>query len=500
VIGEGTSVERYELLGELATGGMATVYFGRQRGAFGFSRTVAIKSMHPQLAKDPIFRAMFVDEANLTARIRHPNVVPTLDIVSSPTKLLIVMEYVEGVSLSVLLRSARAQGKKIPVPVIAAITRDMLEGLHAAHELTDDHGKPLNVVHRDISPQNILVGIDGIARVVDFGVAKATGRSYQTQTGEIRGKVGYMAPEQMFGEEIDRRVDVYSSGVVLWESLVADRLFNAPTDAALVLLVMQGTVVAPSVARGERLPEALDALVKRALSHDPAHRFPTAAEMLRQFLTIVPPATREEVGQVVRDLAPQEIELRASYLRQSSPGIEAAAMESEARAVLEVLTRATMTRDTALNTGAQTPPGNRLVVPLSAGLMLLSIVGAVFGGTFVRKTRADRSAAAAAAAATSATAAASGSAAVPALSASAASSVAEEPTPGPNASASSDSASNAKPKHLVLPPRRPGTKAPPPASIAPAQGPKRPDCALPYTTDDEGHRHYKLECIEGAQK
>src|SRR5262245_48398727 len=176
---------------------MATVYLGRQHGALGFNRTVAIKSMHPQLAKDPTFRAMFVDEANLTSRIRHPNVVPTLDIVSAPTKLLIVTEYVEGVSLSVLIKAARQRHYKIPGPVVGAIIRDLLEGLHAAHELCDDSGRPLSVVHRDVSPQNLLVGVDGISRVVDFGVAKAAGRSYHTQTGEIRGKVGYMSPEQM---------------------------------------------------------------------------------------------------------------------------------------------------------------------------------------------------------------------------------------------------------------------------------------------------------------
>ena len=298
-----TAVERYELLGELATGGMATVYLGRQRGVLGFSRTVAIKSMHPQLAKDPSFRAMFIDEAHLTARIRHPNVVPTLDIVQSETKLLIVMEYVEGVSLSVLLRKAQKDGRKLPVHVVAAIARDVLDGLHAAHELTDENGTSLGVVHRDVSPQNVLVGVDGIARVVDFGVAKATGRSYQTQTGEIRGKVGYMAPEQMFGEAVDRRTDVYSAGVVLWEALAGERLFNAPTDAALVLLVTKGMTIAPSTARGERIPEGLDALVSRALSQDPAGRFPTAAEMAKQLAASTALASREEVGRVVREPA-----------------------------------------------------------------------------------------------------------------------------------------------------------------------------------------------------
>jgi serine/threonine-protein kinase len=494
VTAESTSVERYELLGELATGGMATVYFGRQRGAFGFSRTVAIKSMHPQLAKDPTFRAMFIDEANLTSRIRHPNVVPTLDIVSSPTKLLIVMEYVDGVSLSVLLRAARTQGKKIPVNVVVAILRDLLEGLQAAHDLTDDRGDPLNVVHRDISPQNVLVGVDGIARVVDFGVAKATGRSYQTQTGEIRGKVGYMAPEQMFGENIDRRVDVYASGVVLWESLVADRLFNAPTDAALVLLVMQGTITPPSVARGERLPEALDALVKRTLSQDPALRPSSASELLKQLLEIGQPAPRDEVSRVVHDLAPEELALRRAYLRQSTPNIEVKSMESEARAVLEVLTRATMTR--SISAGATTPSSgsSRWVVPLSAALMLVALGGAVLGPIVAKRVHDAK-----AEATVEAVSAASASVAPPPSAGPTASVAVASPDPTASASASAQPSPDGSSKTKHNPGKKPPTKPPPPTPAA-GPAPKRPDCALPYTTDEEGHRHYKAECLDGAPK
>mgnify|MGYP001500085282 CR=1 FL=1 len=492
VIDGKTSVERYELLGELATGGMATVYFGRQRGAFGFSRTVAIKSMHPQLAKDPAFRAMFIDEANLTARIKHPNVVPTLDIVASSTKLLIVMEYVEGVSLSVLLRAARAQNRKLPVPVVVAIVRDMLEGLHAAHELTDDAGAPLSVVHRDVSPQNLLVGVDGIARVVDFGVAKATGRSYQTQTGEIRGKVGYMAPEQMFGEAIDRRVDVYASGVVLWEALVTDRLFNAPTDAALILVVMQGTVTPPSLARGERLPEALDQLVRRALSRDPQSRFATAAEMLKELLAIATPASREEVAQVVRELAPVELALRASYLQQRSPSTEVATLEPEAKAILDVLTRATMTRDAPV-TGASTAGSSeggprRLVFPIAVALAVVTLLVVVSALAVVRRMRPAEAASAAGPPPASAQIVAG-----------------PEPNPAPTeegdvvpapplAAPASSEPPPAAAKSAKHGQKRPASKPTPVASSAPTGS--HPDCTLPYTTDEAGHRHYKAECLK----
>jgi len=483
VNGGSTSVERYELLGELATGGMATVYLGRQRGVLGFSRTVAIKSMHPQLAKDPSFRAMFIDEAHLTARIRHPNVVPTLDIVQSETKLLIVMEYVEGVSLSVLLRAAQKRGRKLPVPVVAAIARDMLDGLHAAHELTDENGASLGVVHRDVSPQNVLVGVDGIARVVDFGVAKATGRSYQTQTGEIRGKIGYMAPEQMFGEAVDRRTDVYAAGVVLWEALAGERLFNAPTDAALVLLVTRGVSLSASVARGEHLPEGLDALVARALSQEPAGRWTTAAEMAKQLAKYTQPASREEVGRLVRELAPDELSLRASYLRQSSAELHASALEPDAKAVLEILTRATMShaamaRDVPLSKRTlvmmQGPPRRPFVpvlLPILAVLAVLSTIFLVATISFVHRGRRARATHASTAAAASGVAFSSAGPPSPASTVSGAPASDEATEPVTSATAK-------------------------PTNSGAAASASRPDCTLPYVIDPNGDRHYKPECLQ----
>ncbi|MDF2697191.1 MAG: serine/threonine protein kinase, partial [Labilithrix sp.] len=479
-----TSVERYELLGEVATGGMATVYFGRQRGALGFARTVAIKSMHPQLAKDPSFRAMFIDEAHLTARIRHPNVVPTLDIVESETKLLIVMEYVEGVALSALLKTAVGRGMKLPVAVVSAIVRDLLEGLHAAHELTDEVGAPLGVVHRDVSPQNILVGVDGIARVVDFGVAKATGRSYKTQTGEIRGKVGYMAPEQMFGEAVDRRTDVYATGVVLWEALAGERLFNAPTDAALVLLVTQGKTTPPSLSRGERLPDGLDALVTRALSQEPAGRYDTAAEMSRQLVSLAPPASREEVGRLVRELASEELGRRGGFLRQSTPSLQV--LEPEAKAVLDVLTRATVTRatmtldppvsaHTVVMQGEQRRPFVPVLLPVLAAMAVLSTLFLISTISFVGRNR-ERSSAIA-------------SSVAPAI-------------PAPVAAPPSAIATAAPPVPPADPPGDPSAKVARPGPSGTAKktstksGASTTNCALPYTTDKEGHRHYKAECLK----
>src|SRR3984885_9026799 len=216
---------RYVIGDEIAAGGMATVHLGRMRGGGGFARTVAIKRLHAQYAKDPDFFAMLLDEGRLAASIHHPNVVATLDVVASGDDLFVVMEYLHGAPLNTILRDTVRRGERIPPPVAAAIVAGALRGLHAAHEARDAGGALLGVVHRDVSPQNILVGVDGTARVLDFGIAKARGRAHATATGQIKGKFAYMPPEQLHGEELDRRADVYAAGVVLWESLVGGRLF-----------------------------------------------------------------------------------------------------------------------------------------------------------------------------------------------------------------------------------------------------------------------------------
>jgi serine/threonine-protein kinase len=176
---------RYAVYGEIASGGMATVHLGRLQGPAGFSRTVAIKRLHPQRARDPEFVAMMLDEARLAAGIRHPNVVSTLDVVASDGELFLVMDYVEGESLARLLKQSRAIGERVPLPIVSSIVTGMLWGLHAAHETKADDGTPLDIVHRDVSPQNVLVGIDGVARVVDFGVAKASRRVQGTESGQL---------------------------------------------------------------------------------------------------------------------------------------------------------------------------------------------------------------------------------------------------------------------------------------------------------------------------
>src|SRR5579859_8016688 len=202
---------RYVLCGEIAAGGMATVYSGRMIGPAGFTRTVAIKRLHAQYARDPEFVTMFVDEIRMTSHISHPNVVPTIDVVADGGELSLVMEYVAGESLARLRQMAYKRGWRVPPHISTAIMAGALYGLHAAHEAKDDRGEDLGLVHRDVSPQNILIGVDGSVKMVDFGVAKAAGRMQMTRAGQLKGKVAYMSPEQVSGQfPVSRQSDVYA--------------------------------------------------------------------------------------------------------------------------------------------------------------------------------------------------------------------------------------------------------------------------------------------------
>ncbi len=273
----GPTLGRYELLGELGVGGMARVCLARAVGEGGFERLVAIKVLHDHLAREQEFVAMFLDEARLAARIRHPNVVSTIDIQSSEGTRYLVMDYVEGASLSALLQGLAAKRALLPVGVALRIQLDVLAGLHAAHELTDAAGQPVGLVHRDVSPHNVLVGKDGVARITDFGVARAETRLSSTRSGEIKGKVPYMAPEQILSEPVDRRADVYAAALVLWEMLAGRRLVAADNHGALLRKIVEGAH-APAREHNPDVPDAIEAVCKQAMSKLAVDRFATAAE------------------------------------------------------------------------------------------------------------------------------------------------------------------------------------------------------------------------------
>jgi serine/threonine-protein kinase len=320
-------VDRYELMGEIASGGMATVYLARLTGMGGFQRFVAMKRLHPHLASEKEFVEMFLDEARIAARIHHPNVVPILEVGASQVGYYLVMEYIEGDTLARLLARAASTGKRLPVSIALRIAIDTLSGLHAAHELHDDTNQPVNLVHRDVSPQNVLVGQDGIARITDFGVARAASRLTATRVGQLKGKIAYMAPEQAAGsEELDRRADVFSAGIVVWEALAQKRLFKAENEAATLSRVITEPVpllfqVSPQVSK------EVSGVVMRALERDRDKRYANCAafaDALEAAAALKDKvATPRELAAYVNEVMGQEIAQQRdnvrSWLAHSEP-------------------------------------------------------------------------------------------------------------------------------------------------------------------------------------
>jgi eukaryotic-like serine/threonine-protein kinase len=311
-----TVLGRYALFDEIASGGMATVHLARLLGSGGFSRTVAIKRLHPHIAKDAEFRNQFLDEARLASRVRHPNVVQTLDVVALEDELFLVMEYVQGESLAQLLRTSKARGQRLPARVVAHVMADALHGLHSAHEAKSDLGEPLGLVHRDMSPQNVLVGLDGTARVLDFGVAKATGRIQTTQGGQLKGKLAYMAPEQIAGAGVTRQTDIFAAAVVLWEALTSRRLFAGGADGEVLHRILSGDPPQAPSRIVPDLPPGLDAIVIRGLERDPSKRFATAHEMAVAIEEAAGLIARREVAEWLLGVAGETLARRAELLAE----------------------------------------------------------------------------------------------------------------------------------------------------------------------------------------
>ena len=312
-LGPSRTIGRYALYAEIASGGMAAIHIGRLMGPVGFARTVAIKRLHPPLAKDPEFVAMFLDEARLAARIRHPNVVSTLDVVATEGELFVVMEYVQGESLARLLRAVRTNNDLVPPPVAASIIVGVLHGLHAAHEARDERGEPLRIVHRDVSPHNILVGTDGAAHLIDFGVAKARGRMQVTQQGQIKGKLSYMPSEQLLGNGLDHRADIFAATIVLWEALTGQRLFQGVDDGEIYAKVLLGNVDPPSK-HAPGLPPSVDAIVLKGLARDREQRFATARDMALAIEQAMPLAPPSQVGSWVEGLVGESLAERTEQI------------------------------------------------------------------------------------------------------------------------------------------------------------------------------------------
>ena len=283
-----SSVGGYTIVGELATGGMAELFLARRVGPEGFARSVVVKRILPHLAKSDEFVRMFLDEARIAAGIRHPNVVSVEELGRDGDSLFMVMEYLSGESLHALIAELARRNRHLDPALAAHVVAEACAGLHAAHEMTDDSGRPLEVVHRDVSPQNLFITYDGSVKVLDFGIAKAADRLTRTETGYFKGKFAYMAPEQIKEQPVDRRADVFALGVVLFEALTGRRLFRTKNPAATLRAVLESSIVRPSAIR-PNIPSALDEACLKALSRPIDQRHATAAELRRDLLRAVPP-------------------------------------------------------------------------------------------------------------------------------------------------------------------------------------------------------------------
>jgi len=473
---------RYVLGPAIGSGGMCRVHLARQVGPLGHSRVVAIKRLRPELARDPEHVAMLMDEARLTARVQHASVVPIVDFVADGDELFLVLEYVPGAPLSYLASAMRQAKLTLPTPVVVAIGADLLEGLHAIHDATDDAGKPLSIVHRDVSPQNVIVGLDGVARIHDLGVAKAAHRAQTTRGGELKGKLAYMAPEQLELRPTDRRSDVYSAAVVIWE-LCSGRRLHAREAAGELLDAIEHGPDALSSLRDERdtLDEPtleVERELRRALAFDAAARHESALSLSRALQSACPAAPRFEVREWIERLAHGVIDERASLVRgleqgrtpttsQPLPSTEPETVRSDRESNPDSQTGVTA----AVSRSVRRPPPS--VLAALAILALGVAAGALFSGGTHPAPPAP--------------------AARPTASAPEPSAVSRAPAPEPRALAT--------PAPSVAPTPAASVPAPAPRAKPTAHSPARKPapaasaCDPPYRVDAAGVRVYKEECL-----
>ena len=333
----------YEVVTKLRSGGMADLYLAKREGPGGFARHVAIKVVHPRLARDRSFIDMFLDEARLAASISHPNVVHIEDLGQQGGTYYLVMEYLHGTTLAQVLMKLYAAGRRLAPAAAVSLVADAAAGLHAAHQARGPDGQLLHVVHRDVSPQNLFLTNEGEMKVIDFGIAKASGRLHKTQGNALKGKMPYMPPEQFTGADIDHRADLYALGVVLWEMLTLERLFQAKDDFSLIQEVRAGPRCAPS-ALVPRISPALDAVVMGALAGDPNGR-PASGRDLRQLLLEAEPEARAieriDLAGMLFALIPDELASQAQAMGRPSlarPRIDAFETEATPLQCLDRLT------------------------------------------------------------------------------------------------------------------------------------------------------------------
>jgi tRNA A-37 threonylcarbamoyl transferase component Bud32 len=319
------NVGRYTMLTQIAGGGMGSVHVAVMQGSAGFSRLVAIKCLQTRWLDDRKLVARFKSEIELSAKVRHPNVVPTLDVVEQGGELFLVMDYVDGVTLAAFLSDLSAAGRQLPVDLVASVIMPVLRGLQAAHESLDDEGRPLAIVHRDVSPQNIMLGRTGHVQLLDFGLAKALHHTQHTALGTVPGKLAYTAPELVHGEQSSPCTDVFAAGVVLWETLVGRRLFNRPglSDAELLQALLSKPMPRAKQLRAD-VPQALDNVVAKALERDPRQRFQSAVELSAALEAAVSPAPPATLGYLLDQVCASRLAEKDDVVRRARAALAAA--------------------------------------------------------------------------------------------------------------------------------------------------------------------------------
>ncbi|WP_437312089.1 serine/threonine-protein kinase [Sorangium sp. So ce388] len=533
----------HHLLLELGRGGTAQVFLAVQSGAEGVDKLVVLKFLRPDLLDNPEMREMFINEARFSARLNHANIVQTSAIVQTPRGTAIVLEYLEGQPLSAIRSRART---KLPLEMHLRIIVDVLRALHYAHELTGFDGEPLDVVHRDVSPHNVFVTYDGHVKLIDFGIAKLVGGgAAETATGVIKGKIGYMPAEQIEGNRIDRRADLYAVGVMLWEAATGERLWKGMADVAIMNHVLNGNIRRPREANPD-VPEELERIILKALSFAPEARHATALELeaeLEAFIGGMTPVTSRDIGRFVarefeevraetRRIIGREMKRRASMARSSAPGDTVLPPPPQMPQSLAPAGYTTTTDSASRSTGAQGPaprPWLKGALRSLAIVAVLAIGCGVVLGAIARSSRSERSsegaaapaavaqpsplsAAPAAAPAPESAAPPPGEAAVPppgsvvvAAAAPPSAGQAEPPAkPGapaarPGTAAAKPGAAAAKPGAAAgggaaVPSAPASAPAPEPTPAAPASPPSA-RCDPPYTIDAEGIKRFKVECM-----
>jgi len=367
-------IGKYHLVAELARGGMGVVYLAAAQGPGGFSKLLVVKELRPELTQDESYVSMFLDEARLAAQLTHRNIVQTIEVGSEGSRHYMVMEFLDGRSLHRIARRFADRGT-FPVGAHLRVIAEALLGLHYAHQLRGFDGEPLGIVHRDVSPLNVLVTFDGQVKVIDFGIAKSVESTHETKTGVLKGRVAYMAPEQAWGQPVDCRADVYAAGVMIWEAVTGKRLWEGKNDVEILAkLLREG---APRLREAlPHVPAELDALCARAMSRDPADRQPSASALLDELETHLARRsdvmTMRDVGGLISAVFAEERRRMNALIEETLVRVRTALPASGVMPTLEGRSRGTPS-GSLFSVSALGEPSQSALLSLGSGRIAVSL-------------------------------------------------------------------------------------------------------------------------------